>query len=183
MSRHVLSTFGPLLAVVLFVPAALARADGGTVRLSEDKGSYRITVFTSPTPVRADPVDISVLVQDTKTGELASDVDVTIKIEGRSATHETLDRRATTEAATNKLYRAATFELSESGLYSVDVSVKGSREESRVRFEMEAADSLPSWMTVSPWVCWPVALIGLFAIHQVLVRRKPRSALRPTTGA
>ena len=43
---------------------APARADGGTVRLSERQGEYRITVFTAPVPFRAGLVDISVLVQD-----------------------------------------------------------------------------------------------------------------------
>ena len=49
-----------------------ARGDGGTVRLSRCEGGYRITVFTAPTPFRAGPVDISVLVQDAATGELDS---------------------------------------------------------------------------------------------------------------
>ena len=46
-----------------------ARGDGGTVRLSRCEGGLRITVFTAPTPFRAGPVDISVLVQDAVTGE------------------------------------------------------------------------------------------------------------------
>ena len=46
-----------------------AWGDGGTVRLSRCEGDYRISVFTAPTPFRAGPVDISVLVQDAATGE------------------------------------------------------------------------------------------------------------------
>ncbi len=38
--------------------------DGGAVRFSGQQGDWRITVFTSPTPLRAGPVDVSVLVQD-----------------------------------------------------------------------------------------------------------------------
>ena len=60
-------------------PSSFLRADGGTIRLSEQKGNYRITVFTAPTPLRAGPVDISVLVQEAATGEPAPGVQVTIK--------------------------------------------------------------------------------------------------------
>ena len=35
-----------------------AIADGGALRLSVQKGSYQVAVFTSPTPLRAGPVDM-----------------------------------------------------------------------------------------------------------------------------
>src|SRR5713226_8801439 len=95
---------------VLFLFPALATADGGTVRLSDQKGNYRITVFTAPTPLRAGPVDISVLVQDASTGEPASDVHVTIEAAWRGPPGVAIRHPATTEAATNKLYYAAIFD-------------------------------------------------------------------------
>ena len=55
-----------------------ARGDGGTLRLSRSEGNYRISVFTAPTPFRAGPVDISVLVQDAITGEVMPKASVTI---------------------------------------------------------------------------------------------------------
>ena len=59
-----------LLATCLILhPASFLWADGGTVRLSEEQGRYRITVFTAPAPLRAGPVDVSVLVQEAATGE------------------------------------------------------------------------------------------------------------------
>ncbi len=64
---------------VLLLPA-LARSDGGTIRLAQRCGDYQITVFTSPASVRAGPVDISVLVQEVSTGEPASGARVTITI-------------------------------------------------------------------------------------------------------
>jgi hypothetical protein len=170
-----------ILCVFLLSPCHLvtlspcqARADGGTVRLSEEKGSYRITVFTTPTPLRAGPVDISVLVQEAATGELASGVQVTIKAEWRGSPDVILHHRATTEAATNKLYYAATFDLPEPGWYSLEVSIDGPLGEAQVCFEVEAAEPLPSWLAMSPWVGWPVLAIMLFCIHQLLVRRRPR---------
>src|SRR5947207_4622353 len=47
-----------LPVAALFLSPAVAAADGGTIRLSEQKGNYRITVFTSPTLLRAGPLDI-----------------------------------------------------------------------------------------------------------------------------
>ena len=63
---------------------------------------------------------------------------------------------ATTEAATNKLYYAATFDLPEPGWYALEVSIDGALGEAQVRFEVEAAEPLPSWLAMAPWVGWPV---------------------------
>ena len=164
-----------LLAVSgLFLFPSLAAADGGTVRLSEQKGSYRISVFTAPTPLRAGPVDISVLVQEADTGEVASKVQVTIKAVRRGFPGVVLQHPATTEAATNKLYQAANFDLPEPGWYSVEVSIDGARGQAQVRFDVEAAEPLPSWRAMWPWVGWPIVAILLFGIHQFLVRRRAR---------
>src|SRR6266403_1773002 len=104
MNQTMRSMIG-LLLVSSFIlhPSSFLRADGGTVRLSEQKGNYRITVFTSPTVLRAGPVDISVLVQEAATGELASGVQVTIKAVWHGSPGVALHHPATNEAATNKL--------------------------------------------------------------------------------
>jgi hypothetical protein len=154
-------------------PSSLLRADGGAVRLSEQRGGYRITVFTAPTPLRAGPADVSVLVQDASTGEPASDVQVTIKA-ARRGSSAVVTHPATTEAATNKLFYAAEFDLPEPGWYALEVSLAGPRGEAQVSFDLEAAEPLPPWREVWPWVGWPVLAILLFGMHQVLVRRRPR---------
>jgi hypothetical protein len=176
-------TLRSILCVFLLSPCHLvtlspcqARADGGTVRLSEQQGKYRITVFTAPTVLRAGPVDISVLVQDADTGEPASGVQVTIRAEWRGSPDVTLRHRATTEAATNKLYYAATFDLPEPGWYSVEVSIDGPLGGAEVHFEMEAAEPPPPWLAMLPWVGWPALAILLFSIHQRLVRWRSRRA-------
>jgi hypothetical protein len=170
-----------ILCLLLLSPCHLvtlspcqARADGGTIRLSEQKGGYRITVFTSPTPLRAGPADISVLVQDAATGELASGVQVTIAARRRDSPGGALYHPATTEAATNKLYCAALFDLPEAGWYSLVVSIDGPLGEAEVHCDVEVAEPLPSWLTVWPWVGWPLLAILLFGIHQFLVRWKSR---------
>src|SRR5262245_50622690 len=162
---------------VFFVFPSLALADGGTARLSDRQGNYRLTVFTAPTPLRAGPVDVSVLVQDATTGEPASDVRVMIQAAWRGSPALAIHHPATTEAATNKLYYAAKFDLPEPGWYALEVSVAGARGEARVHLDLEAADPLPAWLALWPWVAWPVVVVLLFSIHQFLVRRRSRGSL------
>ena len=166
--------FRVLPVFALFMVASVAAADGGTLRLSEQKGNYRITVFTAPTVLRAGPVDISVLVQEVATGELASEVQVTIKAVRSGSSGVAFHHPATTEAATNKLYYAAIFDLPEPGWYSVEVFIDGVLGKAQVRFEVEAAEPLPSWFAMLPWVGWPVLAILLFSIHQLLIRWRSR---------
>jgi hypothetical protein len=153
------------------------RADGGTVRLSEQQGNYRITVFTAPTPLRAGPVDISVFVQEAATAEPVSEVRVTVKAVRRGSLGAPIRHAATAEDATNKLYRAAIFNLPEPGWYALEVSIDGALGEARACFELEAAEPLPPWLVMWPWVGWPVVAILLFGVHQLLVRRRLRPAV------
>ena len=60
------------------------------MRLSERMGGYQVTVFTSPAPLRAGPVDVSVFVQDADTGEPAAGVGVTVRAAPRGRPDETV---------------------------------------------------------------------------------------------
>ena len=53
-----------LLPFVAILAPALSFADGGTVQLRKEAGALVITVFTSPAPLSAGPVDISLLLQN-----------------------------------------------------------------------------------------------------------------------
>jgi hypothetical protein len=130
------------------------------------KGAYQITVFTAPTPFRTGPVDISVLVQDSLTGETMPHARATVRMTkcGRLA----LEYPATPEAATNKLFRAAQFELPEPGRWEMQVQVEGLHGPAVIGGEVEAAEPLPRWREMWPWIGWPALVIALYGIHQVL---------------
>ena len=151
-----------------------ARGDGGTIRLSRSLGGLQITVFSAPTPFRAGPVDISVLVQDTVTGEPIPEARVTVVLSSRNQLVLPIRRTATSDAATNKLLKAAVFDLPKPGRWEVDVDIQGGQGTIQVRFELDAAGRAPQWRAIWPWIGWPAPVILLFSIHQLLVWRKSR---------
>ncbi len=153
-----------------YVPA---KADGGALRLAGKEGRYQITVFTEPTPFRAGPVDVSVLVQDASTGDLVKQVRVIVRMS--KAGRPPLENPATTEVATNKLFRAAQFELPEPGRWELRVEVEGLLGRAVIASEIEAAEPLPRWREMWPWIGWPALAIVLFSIHQMLARCAGRS--------
>ena len=163
-----------LLWVLLLSPGHLvtlspchARADGGAVRLREQAGGYQITIFTSPTPFRAGPVDVSVLVQDAATGEYLPEARVSLCLKA-AGDGRVLEYPATEEAATNKLLRAAEFQLPEPGSWDVAVAVEGPQGPAVVRFEVPADEPPPRWLDLWPWFAWPGLAVTLFGIHRVL---------------
>jgi hypothetical protein len=162
-----------LLCVLIGRPAGV-RADGGTIRASERVGGYQVTVFTSPAPLRAGPVDVSVFVQDADTGEPAEGVEAAVRAAPRGRPDEAVGSPATTQAATNKLFRSALLELPEAGWWDFEAAVTGVRGQAKVHFEAEAADRPPGWLALAPWVALPAAATLLFAIHQILIRRNVR---------
>lgn len=160
-------TFGWLVLAAWCAPAL---ADGGTMCLSGKAGGYQVAVFTAPTPFRAGAVDISALVQDASTGDPLTQVRVTVCMAKPGG--PVLEHPATTGAATNKLFHAAQFELPEPGRWELRVRVEGPRGIAAIGGEVEAAEPLPRWPEIWPWVAWPAPLIALFSIHQMLAHRR-----------
>jgi hypothetical protein len=178
MPRNSLTLIRIILVMsFLHLPSSLLRADGGTMRWRERVGDYQIAVFTSPTPFRAGPVDVSVLVQDASSGECISEARVTVHLTARGSGF-VAEYPATAEAASNKLFHAAVFHLPEPGWWDVDVAVDGPHGSTLIRFGVQADEPLPRWLTLWPWFGWPAFAVALFGIHQVLVRRKDRRSAK-----
>jgi hypothetical protein len=163
-----------LLPVCCFLIPNTARADGGTMRLSERQGPYQITVFTAPTPMRAGPVDVSVLVLDCTNGQPIPDAEVTVRAVRSGKPEEGVFVQATSDAATNKLLQAAIFDLPEAGQWKMEVEVKSRLGETQVQFDLDVAEPLPRWASLWPWIGWPGLVIVFFGLHQWLVRRRSR---------
>jgi len=153
---------------------ASARADGGTVAFRGKAGPYAVTVFTAPTPVRAGPVDVSVLVQDPQ-GEPVPQAQVNVALAPRGGRGPSIHVMATTDAATNKLLRSALFELPRPGRWDVDVAITAGKNAAHTHFPLEVLEPALVGIALSWWDTWPVLAIALYTFHQWLVGRAGRT--------
>jgi hypothetical protein len=174
MSRHrdilvLLSLFA-----TLYFPSPLS-ADGGTLRVSQRNGGFHLSIFTSPTPIRAGEVDISVFVQDAATGLPVQDVAVTVRAHPAGVPSQEVTQEATTAQATNKLFRAAVVELPQPGRWQVSVHIQVRTQSATVDFEVDVAEPHPAWWGMALWIGWPIVVVALFGVHQWLVRRRSRA--------
>ncbi len=150
----------------------IALGDGGSVRFSERRDGRIITVFTAPTPLRAGNVDVSALVQDADSGSPQSDVSIEVRAYPIQHAGSSVSVPATTQAATNKLLRAAHLELSQPGRWHVELFVSGTGQGQPIGFDVEVAEALPPWLRMSLWIGWPLVAIGFFIIHELQNRSR-----------
>ncbi len=170
---------GAAIALFLSLPAGLAAsawADGGTVQLMEQVGATRITVFTSPSPLRAGFADVSVLVQDAQTGDLCPCQSIRLRLAPRDSPQSVVRAVASSDEATNKLMQAALVELPEPGTWELEVACRTTDGLQTVTCPLEVALAPPRWVREWPWFTWPLAVMPLFALHRRFVtRRRARS--------
>lgn len=151
-----------------------APGDGGTLRAWKQQGDFDVAVFTEPSPVVAGLVDLSVLVLDRKTGEPNTKARVMIELSPVGRPAQAMRQAATRQAATNKLLRAAVFELPHAGRYEVDVGIEGPTGIARIQFVMDVGKPWSPLTGIWPWILWPVPVILLYVIHRRLVDRSAR---------
>jgi hypothetical protein len=109
---------------------------------------------------------------DAATEEYVANAQVTVRLRARG-TGRVLEYSATTQAATNKLLRAAEFQLPEPGWWDMAVAVEGPHGPALLRFEVQADEPPHRWLDIWPWFGWPALVVALFGLHRALVRRKP----------
>jgi hypothetical protein len=161
------SRIATAVAVLLLLAAAPLLANGGTVRISREAvGPYLVSVFTSPTPLRTGEVDVSVLVQDTVREAV---LDVPVMVEARPVGFEAAPVRyeATRRQATNRLFKAAKFPLTEAGDWELRVRV-GDEEGGEVSFRVELTD--PTILD-RPYLLAALILVPLLVLGWLLLGR------------
>ena len=173
MRRMALLTF----ALLLLVPATTL-ANGGRLRVAEAPvGDSRVSVFTSPTPVPPDTLDVSVLVMEVGRSEPVEGLDVRVALTPIGHTAPSQTERATKEAADDPRYYAAEFHLGGAGLWDVAVYVAGPGGEGEVSFRIEAAEWGP---LQNPLVVLVLSLLPLALLAWWLLRRRaPQPVTKP----
>jgi hypothetical protein len=149
-----------------------ANADGGRVQLHEASGPFVVTVFAAPEPLRAGPIDTSVLVQDRETGRVILDATVNFAFHPNVGTSPRFLTHATHAQAKNKLLQAATVDVPAPGWWIMHVSVCRGREEVVLATKLLVMPSAPRVTAIWPFLFIPPFAIGLFALHQTLRRAK-----------
>jgi len=162
-----------------------SRADGGAVLTQEVVGPYRVTLFGSPSPLRAGPADLSVMLQDAKTGEPILDRAVTLKIAAAASpgseawvppccSMKTTSGAvtATHAAAQNKLLYAANVLLPASGPHAITITVNDSSSQpSTLNSQLTIEPPAPPLTNYWAFLAFPPLLVGGFALNQRLRRR------------
>lgn len=156
-----------LLTTLVLAPIT-ARADGGVLRLREVSGPFLISVFTASDPLRAGPIDVSVLVQDRISGEIILDPDVDLAMQPLDSDSAPLLARASHERATNKLLQAAMVNSPAAGRWGLRVVVRWGFNEATVTTELQVAPPAPRLAAIWPYLLLPPLAITVFALHQAL---------------
>jgi hypothetical protein len=147
-----------------------AQADGGTVQFSKSSGPFAITVFTTPSPLRAGPVDISLMIQGTDNQEPLLDciAEIQLRKEGESS----ISSEATHGAAQNKLFYAAQVKIPVAGVWEVEAVIRRGDDSAKVSGPISLAASNPVLLGYWRSLAIPPIFISLFALNQWLRRRR-----------
>ena len=145
-------------------------ADGGIVQFQKQAGSFVVTLFSAPVPLRVGAADLSVMVQKIEDRSAVLDCEVFLQL---SHPGEPDIRVAATRAqATNKLLYAAHPLLQRSGMWHVIVEIKASGDTVRVAGDMivlpEEAPLIAHW----PYFAVLPVAVGLFVLNQWLKARR-----------
>uniref|UniRef100_Q01PC4 YtkA-like domain-containing protein n=1 Tax=Solibacter usitatus (strain Ellin6076) TaxID=234267 RepID=Q01PC4_SOLUE len=157
-----------VLLIVATICCPAANADGGTVRLREASGPFIVTIFTGLEPLRAGPIDTSVLVQDRETGRVLLDANVNIAFQPASGTSHRLLTRATHVQAGNKLLQAVLIDLPVPGWWTIQVFVRRNLEETMFATRVLVMPAASRLTAIWQFLALPPLAVVLFALHQML---------------
>ena len=119
------------------ISASLLKADGGITIGQIDREGLRVTVFASPVPVRAGPLDVTFLVQEIPSNQPVTDATIVCSVQKLSPPSSNPVRLpawcssiapgtripATTAHASNKILSGAFVPLPEPGRWELDIQV------------------------------------------------------------
>ncbi len=158
------------LTALILLGASVAWANGGTLRLANvAMGDYRVSVFTDPTPVRPDSLDVSVLVMREGILGVAEDVRVIIRTRALEGQGPEEVREATREQADDPRYYAAKFGLGAEGEWEITVAVSGPGGEGEASFQLRARER---GLLGHPLVLAGLALLPLVGVALWIFRQE-----------
>jgi len=165
----------------------VALADGGTIRLQTDTGSFHITVFTQPPILAAGPVDITVLVQNRK--DLVPVMDATLALDliplegtGEKSWMPPSCAMSTTPGLSaiparlnhgeNRLLYGATVQIPHSGRWGLRIHLQRASETGTAETLLTVAPPTPPPLAYWHLFALPGVCAGIFILHQIALRAR-----------
>lgn len=157
-----------LLATCIGCTADAVWADGGLLLARQQQQGWQISVFAAPQPIVAGSIDLSILIQDAHA--LAVEQDVALSVHITSLGGTTTTHAATTAAATNRLFRSCTIELSP-GEHALVIECQDASRHVTLHASLAVGDRPPLAQSLWPWYTWPTVPIAWFVLRAC---RRPR---------
>jgi hypothetical protein len=169
------------LALSLLAVASCC-ADGGAIVTKQTVNGFDVTVFASPAPLRAGPVDVSVLVQQAEKPILDAAVEVAWNPSSSSspewappccAMESDTERIPALRAhSNNRFLYSAIVQMKSSGRSQLEVVVSQGDREARLSCALDVGQPLPPALAFWPWLIFPPVAVAGFALHQNLAKSR-----------
>jgi hypothetical protein len=158
-----------------------AHAHGAFAQFTKAAGPFVVTVFTTDSPLRAGPVDISLLIQSREDQQPVLDCVALLQLWKNDAT--SISSEATHQGAQNKLLYAAQVKLPEPGVWELEAVITHENDSVEVGGSITVVPSNPVFLAYWRSLTLPPLLITLFALNQWLKRRSLNFPLAEPVGA
>lgn len=152
----------------VFAALSALNADGGAIQWQRTSGAYKVTLFAAPTPLRAGPVDLSVLLQTMPDGAPVTDASVVLRWERSGDSVRTL--AANHEVATNKILYATEAVLP-AGVGKLKVVAQTAGREVQVDGPLLILDGDRTFHSYWPYFAAVPACVLLFMLNRWLAYR------------
>jgi hypothetical protein len=138
-------------------------------------GAYRVNVYTDPTPIPPDTVDVSVLVTFERGRGVAIGLEIEVIGEKLDGSGETIRHPATREQAEDPRFYAAKFSLGTVGEWQITVRLEGPEGQGETSFRVTVQE--PGFLE-NPFL---ILLVGLLPLALVgwWLRRTSSPSSRP----
>jgi hypothetical protein len=167
--HHLVNRALPLIVLILAVSISI-RADGGDVLWQQTMGTITVTAFTTQSPLRPGPADISFLVENNEQSQPILDAQVFVTFQ--SETGVTMRTEATHTQARNKLLYCTLIDLPNPGHWKMTLLVVHATE--RIQFMSELVINEPQSPLIVNWklMGFPFAIAILFVFQQSLAWKR-----------
>lgn len=172
-----------IFLLILIGLTTQAWADGGAIISRQKVDNLDITVFASPAPLRAGPVDVSVLVQEA--GSVAPVMDATVEVVWNGSPQApvewlppccsmgALDRVSALRGhSQNKTLYSAIVPVKSAGPSQFSVRVQRGDVSAAISCDVQVQPPRSPILAYWPFLAFPPFFVAGFALHQRLSRKK-----------